>query len=90
MEPNYDDDFWADHDENCHGIIDTDEMRKEYPEGFLYTCCDKDGEAKGCARARHEEHPNKSRKGSCEALSSDLEGEDDSEGGDGESDDEDD
>lgn len=24
-------DFWADHDEDCHGEIDTEEMRKDYP-----------------------------------------------------------
>ena len=30
-----DEDFWTDHDEDCHGEIDTEEMREEYPEGFV-------------------------------------------------------
>ncbi|KAL6821370.1 hypothetical protein V8C40DRAFT_250193 [Trichoderma camerunense] len=57
LEVNDDDDFWADHDEDCHGIIDTDEMREEFPEGFRWSCCDKSGEAAGCRWARHQTDP---------------------------------
>ncbi|PNP56209.1 hypothetical protein THARTR1_03734 [Trichoderma harzianum] len=52
-----DDDFWADHDEDCHGIIDSDEMREEFPEGFKWSCCNETGEAKGCQRGRHQADP---------------------------------
>lgn len=57
-EPDYESDFWADHDENCHGIIST--LRDEYPEGFIYDCCEEDGTSKGCEVGRHEA---KSREG---------------------------
>jgi len=46
-------DFWADHDEDCHGMIDTEEMRREFPEGFSYPCCGQDGTAAGCTRGMH-------------------------------------
>jgi hypothetical protein len=46
-------DSWADHDENCHGPIDTPEMREEFPDGFIWNCCDETGEAEGCKKARH-------------------------------------
>jgi hypothetical protein len=39
----YESDFWADHDENCHGVIDTEEMREEFPDGFIWTCCNTHG-----------------------------------------------
>ncbi|KAI0550645.1 hypothetical protein F4679DRAFT_200268 [Xylaria curta] len=47
-------DFWADHDEDCHGPIDTDENRVEFPEGFVWSCCDKLGYRSGCTRGRHD------------------------------------
>ncbi|KAK7756636.1 hypothetical protein SLS62_001473 [Diatrype stigma] len=53
LEVDDDNDFWADHDEDCHGTIDTDEMREEFPEGFFWNCCDKPGTAEGCTRGRH-------------------------------------
>ncbi|CAN9188491.1 unnamed protein product [Alternaria alternata] len=53
QEVDWDGDFWADHDERCHGTIDTEEMRKEYPGGFLWDCCDKPGDASGCKSSRH-------------------------------------
>lgn len=49
-----DEDFFADHDEDCHGIIDTDEMREEYPDGFIYECCDRNGEEEPCIKDWHE------------------------------------
>ncbi|MCJ1265609.1 hypothetical protein MMC22_005489 [Lobaria immixta] len=55
LEPDYDGDFWADHDERCHGIIDTEDMRSVYPEGFIYSCCDGDGHSEGCKTGRHVE-----------------------------------
>lgn len=56
MEPDYDGDFWADHDERCHGTIDSDFCREEYPDGFIWTCCEKLGSEEGC-----REHPHKAR-----------------------------
>ncbi|TRX88312.1 hypothetical protein FHL15_010816 [Xylaria flabelliformis] len=49
----YESDIWADHDENCHGPIDTDENRFQHPEGFVWDCCDKLGHRSGCTRGRH-------------------------------------
>ena len=69
MEPDYESDFWADHDENCHGIIDSKESREEYPEGFLWDCCGRIGTDPGCVSFRHEAHPDK-RRGSCDTLES--------------------
>lgn len=43
LEPYYDSDFWADHDEDCHGPIDTQENRRDHPEGFQWDCCDTSG-----------------------------------------------
>ncbi|PGH14493.1 hypothetical protein AJ79_02986 [Helicocarpus griseus UAMH5409] len=43
-----DDDFFADDDENCHGPIDCLETREEYPEGFVYPCCDRKGDEEPC------------------------------------------
>ncbi|KAF5534940.1 hypothetical protein FPHYL_13321 [Fusarium phyllophilum] len=62
LEVDYDADVWADHDENCHGTIDTDSMREENPDGFVWTCCDKPGDKAGCTFGRHEADPNKSRR----------------------------
>ena len=50
-------DCWADHDENCHGPIDTEENRIEYPEGFLWNCCDEvNGDTPGCSKVDWHEH----------------------------------
>lgn len=47
-------DFWADHDEDCHGEIDTDEMREEFPEGFKWDCCNEKGDSdEYCEIGRH-------------------------------------
>ncbi|KAF2622643.1 hypothetical protein BU25DRAFT_351820 [Macroventuria anomochaeta] len=53
-------DFWADHDEDCHGEIDTPEMRKLFPEGFRWTCCNKLGNDKGCKITPHR--PDRSKR----------------------------
>ena len=47
LEQDDDSDFWADHDERCHGLID--ELKGEYPEGFKWTCCGEKGDqSSGC------------------------------------------
>ena len=73
----YDDDFWADHDENCHGTIDTEDMREEFPDGFQWSCCEQLGTEPGCKRGRHQADPSKSMKGSYISESEDG-GDDDS------------
>ena len=50
LDVDWDADFWADWDEDCHGVIDTRSRRKEYPEGFIWSCCDQDGSSNGCTR----------------------------------------
>ncbi|EEB87969.1 hypothetical protein MPER_14459, partial [Moniliophthora perniciosa FA553] len=30
-------------DEDCHGPMDTEENRKEFPENFKWSCCNEDG-----------------------------------------------
>ncbi len=60
MEADYEDDFWADeHHEN----IDTPENREEYPDGFVWTCCENLGSEPGCKLGRHESNPERSKKG---------------------------
>ena len=50
-----DDEAFADHDENCHGPIDSSENREAYPEYFIYTCCDQNMLSEGCKTGRHVE-----------------------------------
>ncbi|KAF5023118.1 hypothetical protein F66182_4813 [Fusarium sp. NRRL 66182] len=65
-------DFWADHDENCHGEIDTPEMREEMPDGFAWSCCGKLGGSKGCTKGKHEFDPARSKRGGNVPAGSDL------------------
>lgn len=53
-EPDDESDVWADHDEDCHGTIDSEWCRKEYPKGFKWNCCDKLGNEGGCETGPHE------------------------------------
>ena len=41
LKPDYDE--WPDHDEDCHGPIDTKENREMYPSRFRWSCCNKLG-----------------------------------------------
>lgn len=50
-------DQWADHDEDCHGTIDSMELRKEYPEKYVWDCCDDIGNVPGCKRNWHQQGP---------------------------------
>ena len=51
LEADYDGSIWDDHDERIHGAID--ELQNEVPEGFLWSCCEEDGESIGCEKGRH-------------------------------------
>ncbi|CAI6340737.1 unnamed protein product [Periconia digitata] len=55
LEPDYEAEFWADHDEDCHGVIDSDELRKEYPEGYTWSCYEQRGDVgEFCEHGPHE------------------------------------
>jgi hypothetical protein len=69
LDVDYEGDYWADHDENCHGLIDTEEMREEYPQGFTWSCCDEAGDEPGCQRGHHQSNPELSKKGTHESES---------------------
>ena len=45
---NDDDDVWADTDFDIH-----DTSFEEVPEGYNYSCCDKDGTSEGCENHMH-------------------------------------
>mmetsp|Transcript_25238 Transcript_25238/g.49153 ORF Transcript_25238/g.49153 Transcript_25238/m.49153 type:complete len:198 (-) Transcript_25238:664-1257(-) len=48
LEVNYDN--WPDHDERCHGVIDSNALRREYPENYVWSCCNSDGDTEGCTK----------------------------------------
>ena len=50
LEIDYDSGVWDDWDERCHGPIDSQSNRREYPDGFVWSCCDKQGDEGGCIR----------------------------------------
>ncbi|KIW31559.1 uncharacterized protein PV07_03196 [Cladophialophora immunda] len=61
-ELDFESDFWADHDPNCHGDPDSFIDDPDYAEGFLWSCCDEEGGAEGCERTRHRpERSNRAR-----------------------------
>jgi hypothetical protein len=65
LEVDWEGDFWADHDERCHGIIDSEESRKEHPEGFIWDCCDEEGDEEGCEVGEHVPNLGKKLKVKC-------------------------
>lgn len=52
LEVNYE--AFVDHDEGCHGPMDSADNRRAYPENFDWSCCDATGDAIGCVRGMHE------------------------------------
>ena len=44
---------FVDWDEGPHGSMDTPSNRRDYPENFRWTCCDKDGTRDGCVHGVH-------------------------------------
>ena len=50
----YESDFWADHDERCHGPYEAFEDDPGYAEGFIWDCCDKLGDDEGCKSTKHK------------------------------------
>lgn len=53
LEVVYELDVWPDHNEDCHGVIDSTELRCEYPENYTWSCCEKDGNRSGCMKGHH-------------------------------------
>ncbi|KAJ6785703.1 hypothetical protein PWT90_08711 [Aphanocladium album] len=53
MSPDYEDETWADTDENIHGPIDTEENKAEWPDAFNWDCCEQRGSAAGCEVGPH-------------------------------------
>ena len=48
-------DGWPDHDERCHGPIDTKANRREHPDGFVWSCCGAQGTfAEGCTATKDD------------------------------------
>ncbi|KIW91266.1 uncharacterized protein Z519_08162 [Cladophialophora bantiana CBS 173.52] len=45
--------FWDDHDPDCHGDPGSFVDDPDYQEGFIWDCCDEDGNAEGCETSRH-------------------------------------
>ncbi|KIX95381.1 uncharacterized protein Z520_08898 [Fonsecaea multimorphosa CBS 102226] len=55
-------DTWADHDDDCHGPPDAYIDDPSYQDGFVWSCCDGEGDAEGCERTRHRrERRNRAR-----------------------------
>ncbi|KAL8823238.1 MAG: hypothetical protein Q9191_006044 [Dirinaria sp. TL-2023a] len=48
-----DDESFADWNEDVHGTIDTPETIRQYPENFIYQCCNEDAMSEGCQLTRH-------------------------------------
>jgi hypothetical protein len=53
LEIYWDDDFWADHDEDCHGTIDLD-LVDDCPGGFRWSCCNGPGDEEACTVGPHK------------------------------------
>lgn len=63
LEIDYEHDTWDDWDEPCHGIMNTDENREGYPEGFIWSCCERRGGEDACRVGKHvaEDIPKRAR-----------------------------
>lgn len=44
---------FIDWDEDTHGPMDSSSNRRDYPENFRWTCCDKEGTGDGCVHSVH-------------------------------------
>lgn len=52
LKVDYDGEEWVDWDD-AHGEIDTEQNREDHPQGFMYECCQGDGDSRGCKRGPH-------------------------------------
>ncbi|GAB1197986.1 hypothetical protein APSETT444_007292 [Aspergillus pseudonomiae] len=56
-----DGDFFVDDDYYNNGEYDHGEMLEEYPEGYIYECCDRRGDEEACTVERHMERVSSKR-----------------------------
>ncbi|KAI0649310.1 hypothetical protein C8Q79DRAFT_506303 [Trametes meyenii] len=49
-----DEESFVDWDEDVHGPMDTRSNRRQLPENFIWSCCERDGRQEGCVSAEHE------------------------------------
>ncbi|RDB26004.1 hypothetical protein Hypma_006398 [Hypsizygus marmoreus] len=49
-----DEEGFPDHDEDCHGPMDTPENRRNFPENFTWTCCGWTSSSEGCVHGVHK------------------------------------
>ncbi|KIK52658.1 hypothetical protein GYMLUDRAFT_179842, partial [Collybiopsis luxurians FD-317 M1] len=55
---------FVDWDEDAHGTIDSEEVRRMYPENYRWTCCQEYGDCEGCVRGAHQSaNPHKKLRG---------------------------
>jgi hypothetical protein len=57
-----DEDSFADHDEDVHGPMDTEENRANFPDNFIWTCCDGTGSTPGCVQDEHQSSVSRKRR----------------------------
>lgn len=57
MEVDWQSDTWADAEEETWGPHDTEENRENYPDGFVWTCCELSGSEQGCKVGPHRTEP---------------------------------
>jgi hypothetical protein len=63
VEVDYEADAWIDHEVGDHGPYDTEQNRKDRPEGFMWSCCEETpGETEGCETGPHKALEGKMRK----------------------------
>ena len=53
-EVDYDADFWADHDEDCHGPMDSFGDDPDFAEGYVWSCYENNGDDEGCKSTKHK------------------------------------
>ena len=49
----YDGDFWADHDDDCHGDPMSFIDDEDFEDGFKWSCCDDEIRSAGCEKTTH-------------------------------------
>ncbi|KAF9443497.1 hypothetical protein P691DRAFT_679399 [Macrolepiota fuliginosa MF-IS2] len=49
-----DEDGFPDHDEHVHGPMDTKENQRDFPENFIWSCCEGRGHEPGCVKDVHQ------------------------------------
>lgn len=52
--PDHESEFWADHDEACHGRLDDLVDEPDYADGMIWNCCDGELDSEGCSSRSHE------------------------------------